>query len=95
MAGRVRAPTPGAVYYTGAGAGREAEREVAGQGYGTRLPDILDDWLAILGEPSATRAERRPAFRTIDVPALNEVFDLQHPSCSPFMCAIVPHGSTA
>ena len=53
--------------------------DIADGGYGTRLPDILDEGLAILAEPSGTRAGRRRAFSGIDAPSLREILDLTHP----------------
>lgn len=47
--------------------------------YGTFLPDILDDGLAILGEPDDARRERRRHLTRIDVPTLDAVLRMAHP----------------
>lgn len=47
--------------------------------YGTFLPDILDDGLAILGEPDDARRERRRHLVSIDVPTLDVVLRIDHP----------------
>lgn len=49
-------------------------------GYSTRLPDVLDDGLAILAQPNETRSVYRYWLPRLKVPRLRELWDLEHPS---------------
>lgn len=47
--------------------------------YATMLPDVLDDGLAILGEPEDARQGRRSHLARIDVPTFEAVLRMAHP----------------
>lgn len=57
----------------------ERNASSGGGGYLTRLPDVLDEGLAILAEPPSTRAGRRRSLNSFDVPSFRRVLDLDHP----------------